>query len=171
MKSGFCVAVAACLMVATSMAMADKVEKPSTPANTAVRVTGEDGKSQSFNVAALAKLPQHTVHAEAHGHAVTCDGVNVIDVLAAVGAPQGEAARGKALSLYVKVTGRDDYRAVYSLVELDPAMHDNVAILTAQCDGVAIDDKDGPFRIVYPGEKRPARWVRQVASMDLLRAP
>jgi len=31
--------------------------------------------------------------------------------------------------------------------------------------------KDGPFRVVAPGEKRPARWIRQVTAIDLLRAP
>jgi hypothetical protein len=138
---------------------------------TSVVVKGEDSKTESFDVAALSKLPQHTVSAEAHGKKVTCDGVNVSDVLAKIGAPQGDALRGKALSLYVRVSASDGYRAVYSLAELDPAMHDDVPLLTSHCDGAALDAKDGPFRIIFPGEKRPARWVRQVIEIDLLRAP
>ena len=136
-----------------------------------ITVQSEDNKPTTFDAAALAKLPQHTVTAEAHGKKVTCDGVNLSDVVAKAGAPQGEALRGKALTMYVRVSGSDGYRVVYSLAELDPAMHDNVPILTARCDGAALDAKDGPFRIVYPGEKRPARWIRQVTSIDLLRAP
>ncbi len=142
-----------------------------TSPNTTVVVKGEDGKTESFDVAALAKLPQHEVHAEAHGKAVSCSGPTLSDVLVKVGAPQGEALRGKQLSLYVKASARDDYRVVYSLAELDAASHDDVPILTTRCDGKMLDDKDGPFRVVYPGEKRPARWIRQVNSIELLRAP
>lgn len=141
------------------------------PALATVAVRGEDGASQKFDAQTLAQLPQHTVTAQAHGKNVTCDGVNVSDVLAKVGAPQGEALRGRALTLYVRVSAADGYRVVYSLAELDPAMHDNVPILTSHCDGAALDAKDGPFRIISPGEKRPARWIRQVTAIDLLRAP
>ena len=159
------------VVLAMSAAAQEHAAKPSSPPNTAVSVKGEDGKTESFDAAALAKLPQHEVHAEAHGKAVTCSGPTLSDVLAKVGAPQGEALRGKSLSLYVKVTGRDDYRVVYSLAELDTASHDNVPIITTHCDGKDLDDNEGPFRVIYPGEKRPARWIRQVNSIELLRAP
>jgi hypothetical protein len=141
------------------------------PSLASVTITSEDGKQTTLDVTALSKLPQHTVNAEAHGNQVTCDGVNLSDILANAGAPLGEALRGKAMTLYVRISGSDGYRVVYSLAELDPAMHDNVPILTSRCNGAALDAKDGPFRVVYPGEKRPARWIRQVTSIDLLRAP
>ena len=159
------------LILGAAPAFAQDHAKPSAPPNTAVAVKGEDGKTESFDAAALAKLPQHEVHAEAHGKAVTCSGPTLSEVLAKVGAPQGEALRGKGLSLYAKVTGRDDYRVVYSLAELDTLSHDNVPILTTHCDGKDLDDKEGPFRVIYPGEKRPARWIRQVNAIELLRAP
>ncbi len=159
------------LIFAAASAVAQDHAKPSTPANTAVTVKGEDGKTESFDAAALGKLPQHEVRAEAHGKTVTCRGPTLSDVLAKVGAPQGEALRGKALGLYVKVSARDDYRVVYALAELDTASHADVPILTTHCDGADLDDKEGPFRVIYPGEKRPARWVRQVSSIELLRAP
>lgn len=136
-----------------------------------IAVGGEDGKSQRFDEAALAKLPQHSVHAEAHGHAVECTGPSLIDVVGSVGAANGEALRGKNLALYVRVSGADGYRAVFALAELDPGFRSDVPIVTASCDGHALDAKDGPFRIVVPGEKRPARWVRQVTAIDVLRAP
>ncbi|HEY2394751.1 MAG TPA: hypothetical protein VGH81_02050 [Rudaea sp.] len=142
-----------------------------TPPAASVKVSGEDGKSQDFEVAALARLPQHNVHAEAHGKAVDCSGPNVIDLLGAVGAPNGEALRGKGLALYVRVSAADGYRAVFALAELDPVFRSDVPIVAASCDGKALDPKDGPFRLVIPGEKRPARWVRQVTAVDLLRAP
>lgn len=140
-------------------------------ATASVAVRGENGNVQTFDAKSLSQLPQHTVSAEAHGKKITCDGPNLIDMLAKVDVPQGEAIRGKALSLYVRVSAADGYRAVYSLAELDPAMREAVPILTSHCDGAPLDAKDGPFRIIVPGEKRPARWVRQVTAIDLLRAP
>lgn len=125
-----------------------------------------------FDAAALAKLPQQTIHAEAHGKAVNCSGPRLIDVLATVGAVSGEALRDKNLALYVRASAADGYQAVFSLAELDPAMSgDYPPIVTASCDGHALDAKEGPFRIVAPRDKRPARWVRQLAALDVLRAP
>jgi hypothetical protein len=164
------IAVLAALCTVSAHAQ-DHAAKPSTPANTAVTVKGEDGKTESFDAAALAKLPQHDIHAEAHGKAVTCSGPTLSDVVAKVGAPQGEALRGKSLALYVKVSARDDYRVVYSLAEIDTGSHDDVPVLTMHCDGKDLDADVGPFRIVYPGEKRPARWIREVSSVEVLRAP
>jgi hypothetical protein len=158
------------VVIAASAAELDHA-KPMTSPDPSVTVRGEDGKSESLYEVALAKLPQREVRAEAHGQSVICDGPALSDVVAQAGAPQGEALRGKELSLYVKVSARDGYSVVYSLAELDPAMRADVPILTAHCNGAALDDREGPFRVIYPGEKRPARWIRQVSSIELLRAP
>ncbi len=141
-------------------------------AQTAVAVAGENGKALKLDIAALDRLPQHRVQAEAHGHKVDCSGVSLIDVLAQVGAPSGEKLRGKDLALYVRVRAADSYQVVYALAELDPLFRgDDVPLLTHQCEGKPLEAKDGPFRIVAAGEKRPARWIRQVTAIDLLRAP
>jgi len=160
-------AVACATMADASTAM----KGPMAPVAATLTVRGEDGHARAFDSAALAKLPQQTVHAEAHSKAVNCSGPNLIDVLAAVGAPSGEKLRGKNLTLYVRVSAADGYRAVFALAELDPGMRDAVPIVTDHCDGAALDAKDGPFRIVVPGEKRPARWVRQVMAIDVLSTP
>ena len=141
------------------------------PMAASLTVTGEDGKARRFDQGELAKLPQHAVHAEAHGKAVECSGPNLIDVVGTVGAASGEALRGRNLALYVRISAADGYRAVFALAELDPGFRSDVPIITAMCDGKPLEAKDGPFRLVVPGEKRPARWVRQVTAIDLLRAP
>jgi hypothetical protein len=136
-----------------------------------ITVSIEGAAAQRFDAAALAKFPQQTVHAEAHGKTVICDGAALIDVLTAAGAPHGDALRGASLALYVRVSAADGYRAVFALAELDSGFRDLIPIITNHCDGAPLDAKDGPFRLVVPGEKRPARWVRQVTAIDLLRAP
>src|SRR5262249_62182964 len=99
------------------------------------------------------------------------DGVPLIEILKSAGAPTGEALRGPALSLYVVVGAADHYRAVFALGELDPSTGNRQAILADRKDGKPLDDKDGPLRVIVPDDKRPARWVRQVIAIDLLRAP
>jgi len=130
-------------------------------AEPSIAVRKDDGAPQTFDAPALAALPQHTLRAEAHGKTVECSGPYLIDVLDKVGAPHGEALRGKQLDYVARVRAADDYRVVFSLAELDPAMHDAVPIVTASCNGAPLDAKDGPFRVIVPGEKRPARWIRQ----------
>ena len=166
-----CVLLSIFISLATaSTAFADNPAPSTTQA--AVVVAGENGKALKLDFAALDRLPQRRVQAEAHGHKVDCGGTNLIDVLAQVGAPSGEKLRGKDLMLYVRVHAADGYQVVYALAELDPLFHgDDVPLLTHQCEGKPLDAKDGPFRIVAPGEKRPARWIRQVTAIDLLHAP
>ena len=64
----------------------------------------------------------------------------------------------------------DGYRAVFALPELDPAYTDRVVFLADRKDGAKIGASEGPLRIVVPGEKRQARWVRQVISLIIKRA-
>jgi len=155
-----------------SHATAQEQPAPARPTAASVAVTGENGKMLALDFAALDKLPQRRAQAEAHGHKVDCRGASLIDVLAQVGAPGGEKLRGKDLALFVRVRAADGYQVVYALAELDPMFRgDDVPLLAHECEGQSLAAKDGPFRIVAPGEKRPARWIRQVTAIDLLRAP
>lgn len=141
-------------------------------ANTRTTITlGGELKSAEFGREALAKLPRHTVRATAHGVSANYEGVDLIDVLSQAGAPTGDKLRGKALSLYVRVIAADGYQVPFALAELEPAFRGNKVLLVDRRDGVAIDGIDGPFRLVAPDEKRPGRWIRQVVSIDLIRAP
>jgi len=124
-----------------------------------------------LDTTALRKLPRHSFEAADHGRRSVWEGVALADVLREAGAPLGDALRGRNLALYVRVSAADGYRAVYSLAELDPAMHDDDVILADVRDGRALDDKEGPFRIIARDDKRPARWVRQVTAIDLVEAP
>lgn len=41
-------------------------------------------------------------------------------------------------------------------------------LLAYQADGNALPRGDGPFRIVVPGDKKQARWVREVSTIRVL---
>lgn len=136
-----------------------------------VQVGGEVATPLRLDAAALQKLPRSAVDADEHGRHAQFAGVALVEVLRAAGAPLGESLRGRNLALYVRISAADGYRAVYSLAELDPALHGDAVLLVDRRDGHVLDAKEGPFRLVAPGDKRPARWVRQVTSIDLLAAP
>ena len=65
------------------------------------------------------------------------------------------------------VEASDGYRAGFALAELDPAFTDRVILLADHRDGKALAAKEGPLQIIVPGEKKHARWVRQVIRLKV----
>jgi hypothetical protein len=57
---------------------------------------------------------------------------------------------------------------VIALPEIDTAFTDKQTVLAFLKDGKPLDDKEGPYRIVIPDEKRMARWVRQVTALKIV---
>ena len=110
------------------------------------------------------------MHAKAHDVEGDYDGVLLSVLLRALGAPNGEALRGPGLALYVRIRGADGYRAVFALGELDSSIGKANVILADRRDGQPLDASEGPFRIIAAGDRRPARWVRQVVAIDVLKA-
>jgi hypothetical protein len=76
--------------------------------------------------------------------------------------------KGKRLASCLLVEAADGYSVVFALPELDPAFDDKQVVLAFSRDGRPIDDKEGPYRIVIPEEKRMARWVRQVTTLKIV---
>jgi DMSO/TMAO reductase YedYZ molybdopterin-dependent catalytic subunit len=98
------------------------------------------------------------------------EGVPLAALLQKAGVPQGEAIRGAAMSTYVIVDAADDYRVLFSLAELDSGFEDSDVLLADTMDGAPLGPGLGPFRLVAPHEKRPARWVEMVRSITVGRA-
>lgn len=132
-------------------------------------VQGVDGKSVTLSASDLSKLPQQTVKITDHGTPATFEGVLLVDVLAKVAMPTGEKFHSTAASYYLLVEARDGYRAVYAWAELDSAFMDKSVYVATKRDGKPLSDKDGPFQLVAPGEKRAGRWVRQVTALRIKR--
>ena len=115
----------------------------------------------------LKGLPEVSARLDVHGVVHECSGPKLIDVLAVLGLPHGEALRGKALARTVEIDARDGYEVVFSLAELDPTLGNTPAIIATRCDGKPLDAKDGPYRLVVPNDQRPARSARQVKTITL----
>jgi hypothetical protein len=135
-----------------------------------ITVTGVGGKSVTLSVSELSNLPHQTVKATDHGTPATFEGVLLTDVLAKVDLPLGEKFHSTGASYYMVVEAKDGYRAVFAWAELDSTFMDKAIYVVTKRDGKPLSDKDGPFQLVVPGEKRSARWVRQVTALRIRQA-
>jgi hypothetical protein len=133
-------------------------------------VQGVDGKSIALSSSDLSKLPQQTVKTTDHETPATFEGVLLADVLAKVALPTGEKFHNAGASYFMLVEARDGYRVVYAWAELDPGFMDKSIYVVTKRDGKPLSEKDGPFQLVAPGEKRAARWVRQVTALRIKQA-
>jgi len=139
-----------------------------TGATALIQVGGEVAHPTGLSHEDFAKLPHQIVRAKGHdGVESQFDGVPLVQVLAQAGVPTGKDLRGPAMALYVVVEAADGYRAVFSLAELEPAFTDRVILLAERRDGKNLSAKDGPFQMIVPGEKKHARWVKQVIRLKV----
>ena len=79
-----------------------------------------------------------------------------------------KSLRGERLASCLLVEAADGYRVVMALPEVDPSFTDKQILLVDEREGKPLGDKEGPFRIVIPDEKRMARWVRQVKTLKVV---
>jgi hypothetical protein len=121
-------------------------------------------KSAEWTPATLAALPHKTItvfneHAKVKQ---TYTGVPLLDLLTPLGVPA--KPHGKDFVLYLVAEGSDGYQVVYSVAEVDPDVQDSTVIVADTLDGKALADK-GPLQLVATGQKRPARWVRNLVAV------
>jgi len=147
--------------------MAMEHTKPSGPVGP-LKITFGD-KSAEWTPAALAALPHTTIKVyNEHAKATqTYTGVALIDLLTRLGVP--DKPHGKEFQLYLVAEGVDGYKVVYSIGEVSPDVHDGTEMVADSQDGKPIAD-DGPVKLVTTGEKRPARWVRNLVAIRVLTA-
>ena len=119
----------------------------------------------------LEGLPRQPALLTAHGKTVTCEGVALAELLARSGLPGGEALRGPALASVVIATGKDGYRVVFSLAEIDAKLGNRPVFIVDRCAGAPLAADDGPLRLVVPGEARAARSVRQLTGVRVAAVP
>ncbi|HMG74868.1 MAG TPA: molybdopterin-dependent oxidoreductase [Pyrinomonadaceae bacterium] len=149
-------------------ASAQKVVAP----DVLLTVGGEVEHPMKLTRADLDKFARQTIRAKDHdGKEYTFEGVTVLEILQKAGLKFGDALRGKALATYLLVEAADGYQAVYALPEFDPPANDRMILLADRQDGAAFPAAAGLLKMIVPGDKTHARWVRQVKSLTIVRAP
>ncbi len=134
-----------------------------------LKVTFGD-KSQEFTAQDLAALEHRTIDV-VNGHTKASEhyaGVLLSTLLTKVGVP--DKPHGRDFRMYVLAEGADGYQVVYSLGEVNPDVHDGTVIVADALGNAKLGDS-GPLQLVATGEKRPARWVRNLVSIRVLTTP
>lgn len=131
-----------------------------------VTVTGEVTTPLNITLAEYEKYNHVTViRKDKEGKDHIYKGVLLNDILQKAGATLGENLKGANLTKFVLAEASDGYKATFALTELDKAFTDRAVILTNNVDGKPLPATEGPFRIIVPDEKKPARCVRQLISL------
>lgn len=118
-------------------------------------VQTDSGKQVVLSRADLEGLPHVKVTASEHSSGpVNFEGVTLKSILEKVGVTFGESLKGKRLTNCLLVEAADGYRAAFALPELDPAFTDKQTLLVFLREGKPLGEKEGPYRIVIPDEKR-----------------
>lgn len=133
-----------------------------------VKVSGEVLTPLTLTAADLATMPRTTASAkDKQGVLHTFSGVAIADILNKAGVTTGRQLKGENLAKYLLVTCADGYQVVFSLAELDSSFTDRVVILADQLEGKPLPAGTGPFRMIVPGEKKPARNSFQVVALTV----
>ena len=133
-----------------------------------LQITDAQGHTTSLTPEQLAKMPHVTVNTKDHDTPALFAGAPMAAVLSSAGITMGDTLRGPRLAEALLVEAADGYKVVFALAEFDPSFATREIILADKRDSKPLGGKEGPFRIVAPGDKRPARWIRQVTSMKVV---
>jgi DMSO/TMAO reductase YedYZ molybdopterin-dependent catalytic subunit len=163
------IVLVAAIVLSANFSLADQGGK--SPSDARLRINGKIDQQMVMGPADLQRLPRKRVTvSDDTGARVTYEGVPVVELLQRAGVPLGKRLRGAQMKLYVIVDASDGYQVVFALPEFDPGFTDRVILLADRRDGYPLSALEGPFRIVVPGEKRHARWVREVIDLDIEQA-
>jgi DMSO/TMAO reductase YedYZ molybdopterin-dependent catalytic subunit len=133
-----------------------------------VKVTGEVTRPLTLTATDITALPRTEVTAnDKQGTAHRYSGVALAELFNQAGVTTGRQLRGDNLAKFVLVKCADNYQVVFSLAELDSSFTDRVVILADMMDGKPLAAGVGPFRVVVPGEKKPARSCFQVTEIEI----
>ena len=128
-----------------------------------------DGKAATLTVAELAAMPQKTVtvHNEHTKADEAYSGVALGDLLAKYGFTVNQSTHRKMLRSYITAEGTDKYWVLYSVTEIEGSEHSADVIVATSMNGKPLGE-DGQLKLVDSADKKPQRWVRNLAAITLV---
>lgn len=161
------------LAVGLAVTLSSAQQPTATAQNTSsavLRVAGNVATPLSLSESDLKALPRKALKVLNHheNKEETYEGVAVQELLRRAGVPQNEKLSGSAMATYVLAEAADGYSVLYSLAELDSDFQDSEVIVADTMNGSPLGEKQGPFKMVAPHDKRPARWIRMLKSLTVV---
>jgi hypothetical protein len=152
---------------AGAMAGMDEHTHAAAPVSTSLTLT-IDGKATKLSVSDLEAMPQTTVavHNEHTKMDESYTGVLLGAVLAKYGFPVDKTTHQKMLRSYLTAEGTDKYWVLFSVTEIEGSEHNADVIIATSMGGKPLG-ADGQLKLVDSGDKKPQRWVRNLASITV----
>ena len=128
-----------------------------------------DGKSTTLTLDEVKAMPQRTLTVR-NGHSSvdeTYTGVGLSDLLAKFGLTLDGVGAKRVYHSYVRAEGTDKYWVLYSTSEVETGLRTTDAIVALTLNSKPLE-ADGAFKMVAAGEKKPARWVRNLAALTVV---
>jgi hypothetical protein len=130
-------------------------------------VSGPGHVPVRLSIGDLRALPAKSIAVtDEGGKPANYKGVRVADILARADLAL-PVLKGPLLTQTLLVTAADGYGVVFALAEIDPNFSDRDVLICYERDGAAMEEKQGPLRMVVPDDKRHARWVRRVFAIAI----
>ena len=131
----------------------------------ALTVIDEAGATHSISPENFSQLPQLSAKVTSHDADAKFARASLVDLLQKSGVKFGKDLRGRRAATVAILEATDGYRVAVALLEIDPDTTDKVALVSDQRDGNPLGDKDGPYRLILPSEKREVRWIRNLRTI------
>lgn len=159
-----------CVLLICGSTLLGAQAPPQATRATTLSVAGDVRTPVSITPAELKAMTRTSVEVkDEDGRIVKYEGVLVGELLKRAGATLGGDMRGNAMTTYVLASANDGYQVLFSLAELDPAFTSSDIIVADTIDGKPLFAYQGPFRIVCPKDARPARSIRMLQRLDVVR--
>ena len=164
----FCHVAAFCAVLLLPLAAPRAADAPPGELAGELSLTGKVVHPQQFNLEKLKALASQQVQvsflSERGEQKMSFTGVPLWALLGEAGG-LADTEKGAALHHTIKITAKDGYWVVISTGEIAPDLGGKPAMIAYQRD----DEAPGAsgFRLVMPGDKHGARYVRDVVTIDV----
>jgi len=136
-----------------------------------VELTGLLNTPAQLSLADVQKLPTETLEATFQSGQTTekhtYKGVRLVVLMNQYGPKLNDQRKNDKLRKYVVISAKDGYEVVVAWGELDPEFGNAPILLAWEEDGKLLEDKNGPFRLVVPTDKRGGRYVSGVIKIEM----
>ena len=129
-------------------------------------VTGAVLRPQSFDLAALQKLPATTLTIAGTSYT----GVALYTLLNTTTGIATDGSKNATLAMYAVATGSDGYKAMVSLGEIDPGFGNRGALIAYQTGSAGLG-ANGVARLVVDGDVKQGRSVSHLVALEVFAAP